>query len=117
MKTNLKFRKEFLVLILGIFFVSCSNHIEEMTDPVDPDPGNGKTFSFATDVRPIIDANCIQCHNGSQFPDLRSFSTISANKTSVKGAVSSRRMPLGGSLTNAEINVIVSWIDSGALNN
>ena len=115
MKTNFKIRKELVILLLGIFFASCTNHIEEMTEP--DDPGNGETFSFATDVKPIIDANCIQCHNGSQFPDLRSFSAISANKTSVKGAVSSRRMPLGGSLTNAEINVIVSWIDSGALNN
>jgi mono/diheme cytochrome c family protein len=80
-------------------------------------PGNGETFSFATDVKPIIDANCIQCHNGSQFPDLRDFSKISANKLIVKNAVSNRRMPLGGSLTNAEINAIVGWIDSGALNN
>lgn len=117
MKTNFKIRTELLILLLGVFFASCTNHVEEMTEPDESDSDNGKFVSFIADVRPIINANCVQCHNGSQFPDLRDYSKVSANSANVKSAVSNRRMPLGGSLTNAEINIIVSWIDSGALNN
>jgi uncharacterized membrane protein len=117
MKTTSKFRKEFFILLLGFLCMSCLTNVEEDTIPDDNTIDPCATTSFATNVKPIIDNNCIQCHNGGQFPDLRTFANISANATRVKNQVSSRSMPVGGSLTNAEIEAIVCWVENGTPNN
>ena len=83
-------------------------------------PNECDNYSFSNDVKPIIDNNCIQCHNantGSNFPNLTTYNGISAHKDIVKAEVVSGRMPQGGSLTQEEINAIKCWVDSGALNN
>ena len=119
MNYNLKIRKELLIFLLGIFFASCSSNVEETTilEEEEEEIETCAPTSFASDIKPIIDANCIQCHNGSQSPDLRTFNGISGNAARVKGQVASRQMPLGGSLSTAEIEAIVCWVDSGAPNN
>lgn len=76
-------------------------------------------ISYAASVATIISTNCAVsgCHNGSQTPDFRNFSTIKANASSIKSEVVSRRMPKEGSLTQAEIDAISCWVDDGAPNN
>ena len=78
------------------------------------------------------------CHNGSTFPDLRSgqtFSTTvnqSSNQSSlllvepfdpddsyllrkIEGTGAGSRMPIGGSLSNSQIQLVRDWISEGAL--
>ena len=117
MKNNLKIRKEFLILLLSVFFASCLTNVEEATIE-EEEPDACADITFATNVKPIIDANCIQCHgSGGNSPHLTSYSFINASAASVKDAVASRRMPQGGSLTQNEIDAIVCWVENGALNN
>ncbi len=115
MKNYLQINKLLFAVLTSLILVSCDNNVEEqITETIvecNPDT------SFATQVKPIIDNNCIECHNGNQFPDLRNFEGIRNNASRVRAQVVSRRMPIGGSLSNEEIEIIRCWIDSGALNN
>jgi hypothetical protein len=119
MKKHSKIRKEFLVFIASVFFVSCLTNVEE--DVID----DGEVIvdlcaeiTFSQNIKPIIDAACIDCHgNGGDFPNLTSYGTISSNANSIKAEVTSRRMPKGISLKQSEIDAIVCWVENGALDN
>ena len=119
MSLKLKFRKEFFILALGLFFTSCLTNVEE---PEEIDNGGADpcdNITYSQNVKSIIDNNCTQCHSssGGQFPNLESYSGLSGNASAVLAEVTSRRMPKGGSLTSDQIKAIKCWIESGALNN
>ena len=118
MKSNLKIKKEFFILLISVFFASCLTNVEETIVEEQEEVDPCADISFATNVKPIIDANCIGCHGvGGNSPNLTSYALVSASASSVKGAVVSGRMPQGGSLTQEEIDAIACWVDSGALDN
>lgn len=78
--------------------------------------------AFAADVNPIIQASCALagCHaaGSSNGPGaLTTYAQISGNATAIRSAVSSGRMPQGSSLSTAQKNSIICWIDSGSPNN
>ncbi|HEU5290735.1 MAG TPA: hypothetical protein VFU05_08850 [Cyclobacteriaceae bacterium] len=70
-------------------------------------------------VSQIVQNNCAvsQCHNGSQFPKLTTYSEIQENASRIRTQVSSRRMPplARSPLTQQQIDAIICWIDDGAL--
>jgi len=107
--------KKVVLIIACIVLASCENYVENEYEIInqDCDPNT----SFVSQIKPIIDNNCVSCHNGNQFPDLRTFNGVSANSTIVKEQVVNRTMPIGGVLTNEEIDIISCWIDSGSQNN
>jgi hypothetical protein len=76
-------------------------------------------ISFTSSILPIIQKSCTisGCHNGSQFPDLRVFKNIQDNAARIKTQTASRSMPLGGALTQSEIDAIACWVDDGAPQN
>ena len=115
MKT--KFNNQLITLLFGILFASCLTNVEEPeVDPGPIDPCEDITYS--TNVKPIIDSSCIQCHgSGGNFPNLTTYSGVSSNAAIVKNAVVSGRMPQGGSLTQEQIKAIECWVDAGAPNN
>ena len=119
MKSHFKIRKEFLVFIVSVFFVSCLTNVEEdVIDDGEVIVDSCSEITFSQNIKPIIDAACIDCHGiGGNFPNLTSYSAISSNANSVKAEVVSRRMPKGISLTQSEIDAIVCWVESGALDN
>lgn len=104
---------KYIITILVIFtFISCEYNVEETQEI------NCSTdVSFINTIKPIIDTKCLECHNGNQFPDLRTYQGISTNAERVKNETFARRMPLGGTLTTEEIEAIFCWVESGALNN
>jgi hypothetical protein len=142
MQTKSNILKAILFLSLSLFIFSCENNVEEEMIVLDEitngnnngNNGNGNNgngngngngnsndpcadITFSAKVKPIIDSNCLQCHgNGGTFPNLTSFSNISRNAGSIKSAVVSRRMPQGGSLSQADIDAIACWVDAGAKN-
>ncbi|MDO8444609.1 MAG: Ig-like domain-containing protein [Deltaproteobacteria bacterium] len=103
------------------------------------------TYSFATDVQPIFDSNCIVCHislgqaaflpltNDVSYSNLVNKPStytsggtlvIPGNSTDsilykrISGASVGAQMPKGGqALSPTEQNTIKTWIDEGALNN
>lgn len=79
--------------------------------------------SYANDVSPIIQSSCATnagCHaNGSTHGPgpLTTYTQIYNARTSIRTAVANGSMPQNGSLTDAQKNAIICWIDSGAANN
>lgn len=78
--------------------------------------------AFAANVSPLIQSSCATagCHaaGSSNGPGaLTTYSQISGNAASIRSAVSSGRMPQGSTLSTAQKNSIICWIDSGSPNN
>ncbi len=111
------------MLCLCLFIVSgCTKSGSGSTGgPVDP-CGN-ITKSFSANVNPIIQSVCATnsgCHGSGSMNGpgpLLTYNQIFSARVSIRLAVSSGTMPLTGSLSQAERNSIVCWIDSGAPNN
>jgi hypothetical protein len=131
----------FLIILLTGFY-SCT----KKQGPVEPEI-NLVTVSFATDIQPIFDAQCISCHNlnlESNFGNLNLESdksylelvNIEADFDNsykrvlpedgensylwmkINGSFESSNMPLGGTpLSETEQDLIKKWIDEGALDN
>lgn len=106
-------------LTLFVFlFTSCEYHVEneelqgELCNP---------TVSYSDVIRPLIDNNCMPCHNGDgsipAAPNLTTYDGVESIAALVKEVTQSRRMPLDGTITDAEIEAIRCWVDNGALNN
>ena len=120
---NNKIHIQILSLVIGLLlFFSCETHVqdveglEELNDDLTVETCD-PTISYQGDIKPILTANCLGCHSGSQAPNLSAYQGVSANADRVRFQVVNGIMPQGGSLTNEEIEFIRCWIDSGALNN
>ncbi len=78
--------------------------------------------SFAADVNPIIQSSCNQagCHatGSTNGPGaLTNHAQVQAAAGAVRSAIASGRMPQNTTLSTAQKNSIICWIDSGAPNN
>jgi len=76
--------------------------------------------SFLSDIQPIMSANCAVpgCHVANeQNPPLNDYLEIKSQDQRVKIRTSNETMPVGGSLTAAEIQAIADWVNAGSPNN
>ncbi len=79
--------------------------------------------AFAADVNPIIQSVCATdatCHGSgsSNGPGpLQTYNQIFNARVNIKSAVSSGLMPKVGTLTTAQKNSIICWVDAGGPNN
>lgn len=86
---------------------------------------------FVTEVKPVLERNCLRCHNGTALPgklDLRSSDTITpgyirpgkpdasllVTAVSRKGTHPKLMPQLPLSLTDDQIGVLREWIEDGA---
>ncbi len=110
----------FLVITtsIGVTLVSCKKSSNTPTTYTPDCSGTAK--SFANDVSPLINSNCGSCHgagNSRGLSILSTYSQISSDKNNIRAQIVSGSMPQNGTLTTAEKNTIVCWIDAGAKNN
>ena len=116
----------FIVTLITIVYIaeSCSKSNDAL-----PKSG-GITFScsgispkYSVDVQPIFNTVCSvsnTCHGASSTNSggpFISYTLIFAKRSNIRTAVLSGVMPQTGSLTQAQINNLICWIDSGAPNN
>ena len=70
---------------------------------------------FSDIVQPIIEENCVACHNESSGrPEiLTTYDGVidAVNNHSLRYEVTSLQMPPDASLSDSEINIINNWID------
>jgi hypothetical protein len=81
-------------------------------------------ISYTTDIRPVLDANCVSCHapggeqegaplvtyeNVKQYADTRDI----VDRTNGTGSL----MPPSGKMSNCNIAIIEAWVNAGAPNN
>jgi hypothetical protein len=110
------------------FIVSCSK-----SSGADGDGGgnggggfkpdcSGSAKSFATDVNPIIQTFCNQanCHNANStngVGPLTQYSEVFDARARIRPQIIAGLMPQNTTLSTAQKNIIVCWIDAGAPNN
>lgn len=77
--------------------------------------------SFSAQIKPIIDTKCALsgCHNGDNGANRNwtIFGNVKANAGNIKTRTGNRSMPLTGSLTQDQIDLIACWVDDGAKDN
>lgn len=112
--------KNMMICILCIVVVACASDNEE--DMFGETPCIEDKVSLADEVQPIINANCAisGCHSGVQSPNLSTTQNIINNASRIRSVTQSGAMPpasSGKNLSDAQIQTIACWVDSGAPNN
>lgn len=110
----------FFVFTLGsLLLFSCTR---DKVTPIDQQCNT--TISFATDVLPIMEANCVSCHqpgNACGGYDLSTYTAIAANANAIVGSMKAngyQLMPIGGpALADSTIQKISCWINQGKQDN
>lgn len=108
-----------LLLTTLPFIISCSKG-GSGSDPNVCDNVTNK--NFATDVNPIIQTFCNKsgCHNPGSINgpgSLTTYAEVFNARSAIRPAIASGLMPQDATLTTAQRNTIICWIDSGAPNN
>lgn len=83
----------------------------------------GVAASFSANVNQIIQSTCAtdaSCHGSGSANGpgpLLTYTQISNARIAIKNSVANGTMPKTGSLTTAQKNSIICWVDAGGLNN
>jgi hypothetical protein len=124
--------KKGILVILGSFFLiaSCSKSGGDDGGGGGTGGGGGSTVNctgvasaFAANVNPIIQSTCATdatCHGAGSavgVGPLLTYAQISGVATMIKTAVANGTMPKVGTLTTAQKNSIICWVNAGAPNN
>lgn len=106
-----------LAIVTITFLVSCAKD----KTPTANEINCPTTISFASQVKPMIDANCISCHDAGQtLPDLSTHAAVSQSATAVLNSLKGTTilMPSGGpALSDTLIQEFECWINQGKLDN
>jgi len=129
-----------IIILIGSFFNSCTKD----SGPIVP--ALTTTVSFSADIQHIFDQNCTTCHNSAQQAtngnlnlesghayqnlvnvaasgyDIKRVTPKDINNSLLYKKIDNSleygaNMPLGGSLNDADIQLIKAWIEEGALDN
>lgn len=121
--------KKTILVILAAFFIiaSCSKSGDDGGGNGGGGGGGsvncaGVPSAFAANVNPIIQSTCAiaNCHDAGSANGpgpLLTHAQISAARVGIKTSVGNGTMPKTGSLTAAQKNSIICWVDAGAPNN
>ncbi|QNA44157.1 hypothetical protein [Lacibacter sediminis] len=118
-------------MLIAVCFVSSCKKSGGTDNGGGGNGGGGTTYTpnctsaaiqFSANVLPIIQASCTVsgCHNAPSATvpfALNTYAEINQVKTQIRAAVLSGSMPKSGTLTAAQKNSIICWIDAGAANN
>jgi len=125
-------KKGILVILASFFLIaSCSKGGSDGGGNGGGTGGGGGTTvnctgvanAFAANVNPIIQSTCATdatCHGAGSANGpgpLLTYTQISGASVTIKTAVASGTMPKTGTLTTAQKNSIICWINNGSLNN
>jgi hypothetical protein len=118
MKASLTFRL-IVYSFCSVVLFSCTR---EKVTPIDEQCNT--TISFSNEVMPIIQANCVGCHdqgNTSGGYDFSTYTSVSANSNALIGSIKAngfQLMPIGGpALPDSTIQKISCWISQGKQDN
>ncbi len=119
-----------MMVSIGLTVTSCYN--DQL--PAVPLPAE---VSFAKNMQPLFNKNCIGCHNGAQAPNLTVGNSYAALTTLNKdgeyfvtagdaaGSIlyqamigkGAPQMPANGALSASKLAIVEKWINDGAINN
>ena len=107
---------------------------EVPTEQPTSEPAASTGVSFANDILPILNSRCLNCHGGDKIEEgliIGSYGELMAGSANgpvivpgdAEGSllvelVTSQKMPKRGpKLTPPQVQLIVDWVNQGALNN
>jgi hypothetical protein len=110
------------VLMIGfmLLVIACSKSNDSSNYIVDCSAG---AKSYATDVSPLIQTYCAGnsgCHASGSINGpgpLTTYQQVYTSRAAIRSAVASGYMPQDKTLSAAQKNTIVCWIDDGATDN
>lgn len=113
-----------IIVALLATMQSCSRQKEELVFPPTT-PCDSTGVSFASEVKPVIDAHCMSCHSLSlatasvvleQYSD---YDPWVSNGKLIRSLEynGSAKMPPDGKLPACDISKIRNWVHEGALDN
>lgn len=119
-----KMLRKCLMLTCLISLSSCSYDVAE---DIDPEMCDTVEVSFAQSIQPILSGSCLPCHDAASNAGGITLDTYGSVATVVTGGrlVGAIRQETGfipmprnaAQLSDCNIDLIVAWIDQGALNN
>jgi hypothetical protein len=103
-------------------------------EPTAVPAAGAATISFANDIKPLLDSRCVNCHGGERTQEglnLTSHANLmagsdngivvtpgDADNSLLVEMVKTNKMPKRGpKLTPSQVQLIIDWINQGALNN
>nr|WP_294786188.1 cytochrome c [uncultured Flavobacterium sp.] len=129
-------KKAIALIILLAAFTSCSDsdtYQDIETPPTtgnpnpNPNPEPAVALTYSKNVKSIIDANCIACHQSGRSAGFRPLTTYAEVKAAVETAGLLGRiqlqsgqqglMPQGGRMSQANIDIVVKWNTDGLKEN
>lgn len=77
---------------------------------------------YNTEVKTIVDNNCISCHGAGSFKPLATYSDVKDNIEGILDRIQRpngdlQKMPKGGSLSQTQINTFIKWKADGLTEN
>jgi hypothetical protein len=110
----------FPAILLMCLITSCTKNNPAPEQALDCSKVTNK--DFAADINPIIQSTCNQqgCHDigSTNGPGpLTNYTQFFNARSAIRPAIQSGLMPQNSTLTTAQKNSILCWIDSGAPNN
>ncbi len=108
--------------------------VPTVTTAAATEPPAAAAISFANDILPILESRCLNCHGGRETKEglsLASFSALMAgsdngpvvvpgdaeNSLLVQQLLNGKMPKRGPKLTPDQVQLIVDWVNAGALNN
>jgi len=111
--------KKFIYIIsTAAVCIACESRTYEEVSDNTPVP---ETVTYNKDVKAIIDGNCVSCHSpGAQA--LTNYAQVKNNIDNIINRINRPngdplKMPQGGSLSPAQINIITKWKADGLSEN
>ncbi|RLJ34118.1 hypothetical protein CLU97_3611 [Chryseobacterium sp. 7] len=114
----MKKRTSLLVLSSAIILMACdSRTYEEISDNTSNTPIT-TAVKYTADVKPIVDNSCINCHSSGSFKPLVTYDQVKNNIDGILDRIQRpngdpKKMPKGGSLSAAQINIFIKWKADG----
>ena len=115
----------FFIILNTFFIIGCT---KKKVPTIAPTPiistycGEG-TVSYAEKVAPIINANCVSCHDQTSSIKIYDYESTKVVGLSgqlvgcITGNTNYQAMPTSGSLDSCSIKIIQNWVAQGVLNN
>ncbi len=104
--------KKLIIISIACLSILIVSNCKKKNATKNYTPSCSGTKSYLNDVAPLIQSNCVSCHN-----TYVNYSALKTSATSIRNSIVNGSMPKNSSLTEDQKNNIVCWIDAGAPNN
>lgn len=104
-----------LILSSAIILTACDSRTYEEISDNTPIMASVK---YTADVKPIMDNSCAGCHSAGSFKPLVTYDQVKNNIDGILDRIQRpngdpEKMPKGGSMSAAQINMFIKWKADG----